>query len=235
MPTSTTVVQRGTDTSGRALKLSQAMWDVLDDLADELDFEFTIVKGGYLPGDDLSSTTHMGDAVDIRLRDKTPTERALIIKGMNARGIAYWERYPSQGFDLHGHGVPGRWASPSPSALAQFDDLVNGKNGLKGHGPDYHDRSNFVKTPPNKEKPEMNAAETKLLADTAAAVKGVAADLKEVKSGLKALRSAESQRFAIVRQRDLTAIRSQLESAKDVSAALAVVTRLEAEAKAEEA
>lgn len=146
-----TVVQRGTDTSGRPIRATRAMWDVWDACCHELGFEPTIVQGGHM-GDQsasASATTHLGDAFDIRLWDRTDGERAEMIRVFRRHALAYWERYESQGFDLHAHMIPGPWASPSSGALSQWHAYLNGRNGLASNGADYHWRpSPLVTTPP---------------------------------------------------------------------------------------
>lgn len=146
-----TVIQRGTDTSGRPIRATRAMWAVWDACCRELGFEPTIVQGGHM-GDQsasASATTHLGDAFDIRLWDRNDDERARMIRVFREHALAYWERYESQGFDLHAHMIPGPWASPSAGALDQWHAYLDGHNGLASNGADYHVRPNpLVMTPP---------------------------------------------------------------------------------------
>lgn len=146
-----TVIQRGTDSSGRAIKASADFWAVWDQCCDVLGFTPTIVQGGWVgsSGAAASADTHAGDAFDIRLWDRTAAECDQMIRVFRSHAIAYWERYESQGFDLHAHMVPGPWAHPSGQALSQWQDYLNGRNGLASHGADYHWRpSPLVTTPP---------------------------------------------------------------------------------------
>lgn len=145
------IMQRGTDSSGRPIKASAEFWAVWDQCCDELGFTPTIVQGGWQAGGgaSASATTHEGDAFDLRLWDRTAAERNRMIHVFRDHACAYWERYESQNFDLHAHMVPGPWASPSPGALNQWQQYLNGTDGLYYAGPDYHYRpSPLVTTPP---------------------------------------------------------------------------------------
>lgn len=147
------VIQRGIDSSGRPIKASREMWAAWDAACDELGFVPTIVQGGFVGsgGADQSAETHAGDALDIRLWDRTEAERRKMIRVLRGRAFAYWERYESQGFDLHAHLIPGPWAHPSPQALDQWNDYLNGRDGLAGNGPDYHWRPDPLVTEPPEE------------------------------------------------------------------------------------
>lgn len=149
------VIQRGVDSNGRPVRETQEFWDAYDAVCDELGFKPTIVQGGHMGASAAaaSSTTHNGDAADLRLWDRSSDQRARMIRVFRAHGFAYWERYPSQGFDLHAHLVPGPWASPSPSALDQFNDYIAGRNGLASNGADYHPRPTPLVTKPPQEDP----------------------------------------------------------------------------------
>jgi hypothetical protein len=152
-----TVVQRGFDTNGRPIRATRAMWDVWDDCCDELGFEPTIVQGGHMgsSGASASAGTHDGDAFDLRLWDRKQDERDAMIRVFRGRGaFAYWERYPTQGFDLHAHMVPGPWARPAPGALTQWHAYLNNRDGLAGNREDYHWRPNpLVLTPMEDDMP----------------------------------------------------------------------------------
>lgn len=163
-----TVIQRGTDTSGRPIRATRAMWEAWDACCAELGFEPTIVQGGHM-GDQsasASATTHLGDAFDVRLWDRTDAERAEMIRVFRRHALAYWERYESQGFDLHAHMIPGPWASPSSGALAQWHAYLDGRNGLASNGSDYHWRpSPLVTTPPEDDMP-LNAEDKAWIRET---------------------------------------------------------------------
>lgn len=164
-----TVVQRGTDSSGRPVYATEACWAVWDACCDELGFVPTIVQGGHLrDGADASAGTHLGDAFDLRTWDRTATERAHMIRVFRAHAFAYWERTAAQGFDPHAHMVPGPWASPAPQALDQWNDYLLGLNGLANRGNDYHPTPNpLVTTPPED---TLNATQDQRLKDVENAV-----------------------------------------------------------------
>ena len=157
-------VQRGTDSSGRTIRSTAECWAAWDAACTELGFTPTIVQGGFMGsgGADASAGTHAGDAFDIRLWDRTATERAQMIRVFRGHAFAYWERYESQGFDLHAHMVPGPWASPAPQALDQWNDYLNGRNGLASNGADYHPRPTPLVTTPPKEEDDMPFTENQL-------------------------------------------------------------------------
>lgn len=151
------VEQRGLDSSGRPVRASRVMWSAWDAACSALGFTPTIVQGGFMgdAGADASAGTHAGDAFDVRLWDRTATERDEMIRVFRSHGLAYWERYESQGFDLHAHMIPGPWAHPAPGALDQWQDYLDGRNGLASNGADYHWRPNPIITEP----PEDDMAE----------------------------------------------------------------------------
>jgi hypothetical protein len=225
-----TIVQRGTDSSGRPIRSSPACWAAFDAACAELGFVPVIVQGGYQGsgGAAASADTHAGDAFDLRLRDRTATERARMIRVFRAHAFAYWERYPAQGFDLHAHMVPGPWASPAPQALGQWNDYLNGRNGLKGHAADYHPRPTpLVTTPPKKPQKEterMNATQEQKLNDLITNVSKLASDVKEIKTGVKLFRAAE-------RASDLQVFRKLASEGKSNDEILEALDRLERGAK----
>lgn len=163
-----TVIQRGYDTSGRPIRASVEMWRVWDAACAVLGFTPTIVQGGWV-GDDgaaASAATHAGDALDVRLWDRTAGQREAMIHVYRSHACAYWERYEYQGFDLHAHLAPGPWAHPAPQAADQWRDYLTGRNGLASHGPDYHWRPNpLVLTPPEDDMP-LNDADKTWIRDT---------------------------------------------------------------------
>ncbi|WP_183092897.1 hypothetical protein [Nocardioides stalactiti] len=171
-----TVIQRGFDSSGRAIKASVAFWTAWDDACEALGFTPTIVQGGWVGdgGASASADTHDGDALDLRLWDRTEDERRQMVRTLRSHGFAYWERYESQGFDLHAHLVPGPWAHPSPGALRQWQAYLDSRDGLAGNAADYHWRPDPIVTEPPEEDPMADYAEQldrieKKVADLAAA------------------------------------------------------------------
>lgn len=173
------VIQRGTDSSGRPIRSSPACWAAFDAVCDEVGFVPTIVQGGYVGsgGAAASADTHAGDAFDVRLWDRTAAEREQMILSFRHHAFAYWERYPSQGFDLHAHMVPGPWGSPAPQALDQWHDYLAGRNGLASNGADYHPRPDpLVLTPPEDDMPFTEQQLRAIVRDETAKVVAAALD-----------------------------------------------------------
>lgn len=183
-----TPTQRGTDSSGRPVRSSPACWAAWDQACAVLGFVPTIVQGGHMGsgGAAASAGTHAGDAFDVRLWDRTATERAEMVRVFRGHGFAYWERYESQGFDLHAHMVPGPWAHPAPQALDQWSDYRAGRNGLASNGADYHPRPNPLVTEP-PEDDMFTDDDRKMIAD-------LAAELAAVKKSLAKFRDNEWKR-----------------------------------------
>ena len=133
---------RGTDSSGRPIRMSREFADVWDRVVDGLGFTPVITQGGWMGtlAAKLSGPTHDGDALDLRVWNLRPYEVAGTIMGLRAYGIAAWLRNEEHGGfkDPHIHAVPGRWAHPSPAALRQWDACKNRRDGLASNGRDYH-------------------------------------------------------------------------------------------------
>lgn len=132
----------GTDSSGRAIRMSPvfANWWAL--YVEALGFTPTITQGGWMgpAAAQLSGPTHDGDALDLRVWDRTQLQVEAMVRVARALGAAAWLRNEQHGgfSDPHVHLVPGRWAHPSPAALRQWDACKNGRDGLASNGRDYH-------------------------------------------------------------------------------------------------
>ena len=132
----------GTDTSGRPIRMSPVFANWWDLYVETLGFKPTITQGGWM-GDlaaALSGPTHDGDALDLRVWDRTQSQVEAMVRVARALGAAAWLRNKQHGgfTDPHVHLVPGRWAHPSASALRQWDACRAGRDGLASNGPDYH-------------------------------------------------------------------------------------------------
>ena len=146
-----TLVTLGTDSSGRKIRESQEFAAVLEQVYAVLGWRPVITQGGWM-GDaaaGASSTTHDKDAADFRVRNLTARQINDLVRVLRAHGIAAWLRNARHGgfTDPHVHAVPGSWASPSPSALRQWNDCLYGRDGLASHGNDYHPYP-LANTPP---------------------------------------------------------------------------------------
>lgn len=131
----------GTDSSGRPIRMSPVFADWWGEYCDRLGFTPTITQGGWLTNAAAASaTTHAGDALDMRVWDRTQSQVQAMVRVAREMAAAAWLRDVRHGgfSDPHVHLVPGRWAHPSPSALRQWDACRNGRNGLASNGADYH-------------------------------------------------------------------------------------------------
>lgn len=185
----------GIDTSGRPVRLSPVFADWWTEYVARLGFEPTIVQGGWLTNAaDASATTHAGDALDLRVWDRTRTEQTAMVRVAREMSAAAWLRDRVHGgMDPHVHLVPGRWANPSPSALRQWDALRAGRDGLASNGADYHP----YPLAPTWEADDMPYTEQQLTKIIRAAVR----------EENRAFREGERRRFA--KLRDLIKRRSK--------------------------
>lgn len=101
-----------------------------------------IVKGGLIPADSASGTTHTGKGVaDLRTRTLTRTQVDALVLQLRRRNFAAWYRDQAHGgFDPHIHAVQGDAPGLSPSARWQWSEYLAGRDGLAGGGRDYHPR-----------------------------------------------------------------------------------------------
>ena len=135
--------QYGVDSGGwRPVRMSPVFNAAWEQVVAVLGFRPVITQGGHM-GDlaaKASGPTHDGDALDLRVRNLTGAQVEQAVKVLRAHGIAAWLRNVQHGGfkDPHIHAVPGPWAHPSPSALRQWHNLRDGRNGLASNGPDYH-------------------------------------------------------------------------------------------------
>jgi hypothetical protein len=197
MPTNSPVRQRGTDTSGRPLYMSDKLYEVNQQIEADPRLagfiqKMPVVQGSWMskvPGGGAKDSVGFhdrGGCLDRRTRDVTVAQLDLFIYVASEYGMHYWRRDQSPqhgGMDPHCHGVFGDDDDLAPGALNQWTAVLAHYNGL-GHlgrgGPDYERRPHPLPTkPPKKENPDMTPSESKLLASAAT-------DLKQVKTTLKA-------------------------------------------------
>lgn len=160
-----TVTQHGIDSSGRAILASAYLWDVWEAVVADLGFRPVITQGSWMsrvPGGGAENSEGFhdkGGPFDLRVWDRTPAERVAMVRVLREHGCAAWRRYKSQGMDEdHLHFMCGTDHDLTPQAAAQWQDYINGRDGLADHGPDYELRpSPLVLTPP--EADDMNPAQ----------------------------------------------------------------------------
>lgn len=101
-----------------------------------------IVKGGLLPADGSSGSTHTGrGVVDLRTRTLTRSQVERLVHELRRRNFAAWYRDATHGgFDPHIHAVQADAPGLSPAARAQVVAYAAGRDGLGANGPDYHPR-----------------------------------------------------------------------------------------------
>lgn len=161
----------GTDSSGRPIRATRRFADVLQQVYDALGWTPVTTQGGWMGelAAEKSSTTHDGDAADFRVRNLTVGQRLDLVRVLRAHGIAAWVRDEEHGGfdDPHIHAVPGAWASPSASALRQWEDCLYGRDGLASHGDDYHPYPLSTEPP---EEPDMTPADRERLTNIEKAV-----------------------------------------------------------------
>ena len=134
----------GHDTSGREIRMSPLFNKWWIEYVDELGFTPTITQGGWAEGQGATASagTHEGDALDLRVWDRSVREVGLLISVAREMGCAAWLRDRHHGgfTDPHVHMIPGPWGHAAPTAARQWDAYLRGRDGLASNGPDYHPR-----------------------------------------------------------------------------------------------
>ncbi len=166
-----TVKRYGTDTSGRPIRFTVAMWQAWQGvLADPRVAPFagkvTIVQSSFMAGAGAAASAGYHDkagAGDVRTWNLTTAELDTLVRVAREQGIALWRRDATHGgMDPHAHWAAG-WDSPVASGIAfQWTEYQANRDGLASRGRDYEWRpSPLVLTPPTKEADTM-AVEKKI-------------------------------------------------------------------------
>lgn len=147
------VVQRGTDTSGRPIFATRYMWSWWDDVVAELGFTPTIVQGAFMGraggGAAASAGYHDGGGCfDLRTWDLTAAAVERVIRVTRSMGAASWVRDQRHGMDPHLHFVLGSDQPLNDGAAWQWQQYLNGGDGLASGGRDYQWRPNPLVTIP---------------------------------------------------------------------------------------
>ena len=158
----------------RGKRMTPQVRDALLAAEQRAGFEFTIIQGGFNSGGVAASAgTHDGDALDLRVRDLSDDEIALMVEAMRWAGFAAWLRTTdqprlgvrAQGFTSeHVHAVPNGWGLPSAGAQRQAEKYQAGRDGLRGNRADIgpgHTRAYTTKTKP--ERPDTRTEIERLL------------------------------------------------------------------------
>ena len=148
MSSDSTVRRRGTDTSGRAIWMSDRLAAWWDGYVDRLGFTPTIVQGAWMVknggGADASAGYHdRGGCLDLRTWDKTPAQQEAMVRVAREGGAGAWLRDKTAargGMDPHLHLVLGTDHDLADGARHQWGEYVAGRSGLASRGADYHPR-----------------------------------------------------------------------------------------------
>ena len=148
MSSDSTVRRRGTDTSGRAIWMSDRLAAWWDGYVDRLGFTPTIVQGAWMikngGGADASAGYHdRGGCLDLRTWDKTPAQQEAMVRVAREGGAGAWLRDKTAargGMDPHLHLVLGTDHDLAEGARHQWGEYVAGRSGLASRGADYHPR-----------------------------------------------------------------------------------------------
>jgi hypothetical protein len=151
-----TVDKYGIDSSGRAILMTAYMAAWWEGVVDALGFRPVITQGAWMarvPGGGAENSEGFhdgGGCLDLRVWDRTPLERLAMVKTIRLHGAGGWRRYKVQGMtEDHLHLVLGTDHGLTDGAAAQWQDYIDGRDGLADNGPDYEWRpSPLVLTPP---------------------------------------------------------------------------------------
>lgn len=150
----TTVVRVGTDSSGRPIFMTRYMRRWWRRVVTRLGFTPTITQGAWMVkaggGAAASAGYHDGGGcLDIRVWDLTPVQQRRLVRLVRDMGAGGWIRDKERGgMEPHFHLVLGSDSGLSAGARAQWQDYLNGLDGLASRGPDYHWRPDPLKTTP---------------------------------------------------------------------------------------
>lgn len=158
-----TVRNRGTDSSGRAILMTDYMADWWEQVVADLGFRPVITQGAWMarvPGGGAENSQGYhdgGGCLDLRTWDRTPAQREQMVRVIRLNGAAGYRRYTWQGMDEdHFHLTLGTDHGLTSGARFQWSEYIAGRDGLASRGKDYEWRpSPLVLTPPKKEWDEM--------------------------------------------------------------------------------
>jgi hypothetical protein len=142
------------------------MWGWWQSVCDELGFTPVVTQGAFMTraggGASASAGYHdQGGCFDLRVWDRTLPEVSQIIRVTRRRGAASWVRDAQRGgMDPHIHLVLGTDRPLASGAAWQWNEYIEGNDGLAGRGSDYHERPRpLVLTPPQEDPMAQYEAE----------------------------------------------------------------------------
>lgn len=146
----------GTDSSGRAIRMTPLMESFWVDLCTRLGFQPTIVQGAWMGGEGAAQSAgyhDQGGCLDLRTWNLTQNQVAAVIRECRALGAPAWARDKRHGMDPHIHLVVGGDEPMSFGARWQIEEYAAGRDGLASRGSDYHPRPSPLVTTyrPSKE------------------------------------------------------------------------------------
>jgi hypothetical protein len=191
-------VRTGTDTSGRPILMTPVMRDWWTDVLTRLDFTPVIVQGAWMKyaggGATASAGYHdEGGCLDLRVWDLTEKQRSELIRTLREMGAAAWIRDAAHGgMDPHCHLVLGVDQPKNDGAAWQWQQYLDGRDGLSAGGRDYHWRPNpLVTTPPED---DMTPDQDKTLSEIAATVTRLEKrGIRQTQRVMAAIRAARKQ------------------------------------------
>lgn len=202
------VIQVGTDSSGRPIRMSRYMAKWWASVCLRLSFTPVIVQGAWMSmsggGAAASAGYHDGGGcLDIRVRDLTPAQRAELVRVIRAGGAAAWIRDPAHGgMDEHCHLVLGSDFDVDDGAAWQFQRYLAGRDGLASDGPDYHPRPNPLVTKPPAEylEDDMTPAQSAQLQRVEDKLDAQAAQLEALDAILRRITHSKHDVLAAIKE-----------------------------------
>jgi len=189
----TDIVKVGTDSSGRPIFMTPYMQRWWKRVVKVLGFTPTIVQGAFMVkagggAKDSAGYHDGGGCLDLRVWDLDPEQIRRLNRVVRQHGAGGWLRDKRHGMDPHYHLVLGSDESLSPGALSQWQDYLNGLNGLSDKRPDYEWRPDpIVRKPVFPDKAPVNAGiKAAINGAKALGYDGVVARLKRVRTDVKA-------------------------------------------------
>jgi hypothetical protein len=131
-------VRPGARTTFNGVTMDSRTHAMLSRADDRIGPRLVMQQGSYSTSDPTSAGTHAGGgAVDIWVRNMSPSQRTSAVRELRRVGFAAWLRSPSQGdWPWHIHAVALGDPDLSPQAQHQAGDYYRGLNGLADRRPD---------------------------------------------------------------------------------------------------
>jgi hypothetical protein len=163
------VIKVGTDSSGRTIYLTRYMARWIKRLERRCGFPLVITQGAFMTRTGGGATASAGyhdlaGCVDFRTRDISAVRKRLLVRHARELGGGLWIRDLTHGgMEEHAHVVLGTDRPLAAGAVIQWQEYLNGGDGLVGGDSDYHWRPDPIVTVP----PPLNRSELIWLATEA--------------------------------------------------------------------